>query len=249
MFIISVKTTRKKLFLILGVGLFVLILLGVIISGLGTEADTFTVGGREYSRKAKDNEERRTFLTQLGWTCGEEPVEVMDIRVPEAFNDVYEQYNELQKSQGFDLEKYAGKRVKRYTYEITNYPGETEGVRANLLVADGVVIGGDISSVALDGFMHGLGEGAPAQTSSDTGSVTDAQAGLPIQSGAGDGASSAVTSAEQPAGTIQVATDESDAEPAEPTGTGVGEGVQDTAGQPAETEGIEAGTSGLNSLK
>ena len=33
----------------------------------------------------------------------------------------------------------------------------TDGsIRANLLVYDGVVIGGDVCSVALDGFMHGF---------------------------------------------------------------------------------------------
>lgn len=49
-----------------------------------------------------------------------------------------------------------GKTVKRYTYIIHNYPDETDQVRANLLVYDGKVIGGDICTLALDGFMHGF---------------------------------------------------------------------------------------------
>ena len=53
-------------------------------------------------------------------------------------------------------EEYKGKRVKRYTYEVTNYPGQASGVRANLLVDGGMVIGGDICSLTLDGFMHGF---------------------------------------------------------------------------------------------
>ena len=56
-----------------------------------------------------------------------------------------------------DLSKLKGKKVKRWTYEVTNYPKQTEGVRANLLVLDGKVVGGDIcSNDAANGFMHGF---------------------------------------------------------------------------------------------
>ena len=80
-----------------------------------------------------------------------------EIVIPEEFDDVYLRYNELQKKQGLDLSKYRSKRVKRWTYIIKNYPGYSETddcVRINLLVFDGCVIGGDVSSVELDGFMH-----------------------------------------------------------------------------------------------
>jgi hypothetical protein len=65
-------------------------------------------------------------------------------------------YNEVQKQQGLDLEKYKGKDVIRYTYEITNYPGEEGKVLANLIVYKNRVIGGDICSADVNGFIHGF---------------------------------------------------------------------------------------------
>ena len=44
------------------------------------------------------------------------------------------------------------------TDEIENYPGQAEGVRANILVYKNKVIGGDVCSVELDGFMHGFAQ-------------------------------------------------------------------------------------------
>ena len=68
-------------------------------------------------------------------------------------------YNEIQKAQNLDLTPYAGKRAKRWTYNIKNYPGyegDSGTVQANILVYEGAVIGGDICSTELDGFMQGF---------------------------------------------------------------------------------------------
>ena len=62
----------------------------------------------------------------------------------------------IQRQQGFDLERYAGKPAKRYTYEILNYPSGETGVQANLLLYKTTVIGGEVLSPRLDGFLHGL---------------------------------------------------------------------------------------------
>ena len=75
--------------------------------------------------------------------------------VPREFDSVYEQYNQMQLSEGLDLKKVAGKQVKRYTYVVTN--AEYEGtVLANLLIYKDNVVGGDVCSARLDGFVHGL---------------------------------------------------------------------------------------------
>ena len=39
---------------------------------------------------------------------------------------------------------------------MKNYPDSSEEVRINLLVYQGKVIGGDVSSTQLDGFIQGL---------------------------------------------------------------------------------------------
>ena len=44
----------------------------------------------------------------------------------------------------------------RYTYEVTNYEGESGKVYANVIVYRNKVIGGDICSEATDGFVSGF---------------------------------------------------------------------------------------------
>lgn len=107
--------------------------------------------------KAGNNSERLKFISQFGWEVESEPDEVCEIIIPQEFDDVYNEYNEIQLKQDCDLRDYSGKRVKRWTYIIRNYPGYTEDdtcVRINLLVYDDMVIGGDVSSTELSGFMH-----------------------------------------------------------------------------------------------
>ena len=81
-----------------------------------------------------------------------------ELLIPEEMDDSYQDYLALQSQQGFDLEKYAGKRVKRYTYEVLNYPTGETGVQANLLIRKNTVVGGEVLSPQLDGFLHGLAQ-------------------------------------------------------------------------------------------
>lgn len=109
--------------------------------------------------KAGDNAERLAFISQFGWDVPDEPLEVREVKIPEEFDDTYEKYNAIQLAQGLDLSEYCGKRVKRWTYVINNYPDmpENDGtVRINMLVYKNSVIGGDVCSIKLDGFMHGF---------------------------------------------------------------------------------------------
>jgi hypothetical protein len=81
---------------------------------------------------------------------------VKEITIPSEFNDVYTEYNSIQKQQGFDLEKYKGTSVTLYTYNITNYK-DNENVIADLIVSDGVLIGADLCDTsASDGFLVAL---------------------------------------------------------------------------------------------
>jgi len=86
-----------------------------------------------------------------------------EVRIPQHFGEVYTAYNELQRQQGYDLSRLRGQTVTHYTYRIANHPqGKEQTVVANLLVADGRIVGGDISSLALDGFMHGFAMPEPS---------------------------------------------------------------------------------------
>lgn len=98
---------------------------------------------------------QNAFLESLGWETSGEPVDVREVIIPEEWNSVFEEYNDLQKQQGFDLDKYRGKQATIYTYQILNYDG-AENVVANLMVFDGKLIAGDVCSAELGGFMQGL---------------------------------------------------------------------------------------------
>ena len=159
MFIYAVKSSKKKLAVIAG-GVAVLIAVLILILIRAGSAPSAANPG-DISIRAENEQERIAFLSQYGWDVREEPVKVEEVLIPNEFDDVYTNYNEIQLKQGFDLNPYKGCRAKRWTYTILNYPDSdgiqpTDGsVRANLLIYDGVVIGGDVCSVALDGFMHG----------------------------------------------------------------------------------------------
>ena len=110
--------------------------------------------------RIKTNEDRVKFLSQFGYEVSEDPLETVEITLPEKFDKVYAGYNELQKAQGLDLSKYRRKTVMRYTYEVKNYDGYNGGrVLANVIVYRGRVIGGDVCSADPQGFVHGF-EGA-----------------------------------------------------------------------------------------
>ena len=119
--------------------------------------------GREASASAlpspkgvRSNQDRVDYLSAYGWQVSGEPVATQELLIPEEMDDSYTEYLALQNGQGFDLQKYAGKRVKRYTYEVLNYPTGETGVQANLLICKNTVVGGEVLSPRLDGFLHGL---------------------------------------------------------------------------------------------
>ena len=104
------------------------------------------------------NEQRITYINSFGWDAGLTHTDVKEVRIPVRFDEAYEQYNALQKEQGFDLRKYRACSVKQYTYSIG---GENSAVPiyAHLLVLDGEIIGADISSAEADGFVTVLAKG------------------------------------------------------------------------------------------
>ena len=53
--------------------------------------------------RAGTNEERVAYLQSLGWEVEETPILEQEITLPKEFPDVLDQYNELQRQQGFDL--------------------------------------------------------------------------------------------------------------------------------------------------
>ena len=98
-----------------------------------------------------DNDRRVGFLKDFGWEVTPSPRESSQVKIPEEASRLFERYNNLQKAQGYDLTDYAGKKVMRYVYEITNYPGAKEPVYATLLVYKNNIIGGDVTATGSGG--------------------------------------------------------------------------------------------------
>ncbi len=191
MFVVSMKASKKKIVIVLAAVLVILAgALFFLLRGGSDEAKAVGQTG-EYSLTAEDAAQRIAFLQQFGWEVTETPMEQVAVILPSSFNDTYEKYNQIQKEQGLDLLKYAGATCQRYTYEVTNYPGQDSGVVANLLILDGRVIGGDICSVELNGFIHGfvnpndsaaLTQVSPGQGENSSQEASGGEAGEPSMS-------------------------------------------------------------------
>ena len=155
MFVISVKSDKLKKILAVTLVFLMTVIGGLVYVSKQEALPASTIGG--INMKATNNAERVAFFGQFGFEVAEEPLEVKEIVIPEEFDENYNKYNEIQKKQGLDLEPFKGVRVKYWSYEILNYPGyeNSDGrIRGNLLIYNGIIVGGDVSDIALDGFMH-----------------------------------------------------------------------------------------------
>ena len=158
-FIFAVYFSRKKQRMLCCIGAVALVLGGfLLLKGEFTDSSAVSnLFSHDLNLKNADtNAARVEFLTGLGWKVSDEPVEVRDVVIPLEFDQVYQNYNLIQLDQGFDLTQYAGRRMKCYTYDVLNYPNGEENIRVNLLVYKERLVGGDVCSLRLDGFMHGL---------------------------------------------------------------------------------------------
>ncbi len=153
MFIYTLRATTLKFFAVVGVALACLAVLIAFVPSYDSE--TSAEVSYRYEKIVTDDDVE-AFLGQFGWSVGAEPLQVKDVTIPDEFDKIFTAYNELQKAQGLDLGKYKRKTVKRYTYEVTDYPDYDGKVYANVLVYRGRVIGGDICSADTEGFVHGF---------------------------------------------------------------------------------------------
>ena len=166
MFVYSVRATTIKFFGVICVALAVLVTLIAFVPTFteGTEptgADGESAQATERSvryERVKSAEDVVSFLGQFGWEVDAASVQTVEVTLPETFDKVFVGYNELQKRQGLDLSKYRGKNVTRYTCQVSNYNGSSDAgkVYANVLVYRNRVIGGDLCSADVPGFVAGF---------------------------------------------------------------------------------------------
>ena len=149
MFVMTAKVDMKKILLGLAAAAALIIALVMFFSG-GDEATPTA------NLTPATNDGRVKFLKDFGWDVTVSPTESGQVKIPESSSDVFNRYNALQKSQGYDLSQYAGKTVMRYVYKINNYPGATDPVYATLLVYKDQIIGGDITDTSAKGVIRGF---------------------------------------------------------------------------------------------
>ncbi len=130
--------TKKRLFIILCVAVAVLLLLAQFFSARASAIILDT------------NASRTAFIEGLGVELLSDEYTSKKVVIPEEFNEVYKNYNKLQKEANFNLYDFRGKEVTVYTYFCV---GERV---VNLMVYKNRLIGGDVAETKLGGGMKAL---------------------------------------------------------------------------------------------
>ena len=151
MFIMTTKVDKRKL--LIAAAAILAAIAALLFLGGGQEAAPTSAST---APAADSNDARVKFLTDLGWDVTASPAEATEVKIPKGADEVFDRYNALQKSMGYDLSKFAGKKVMRYVYQVNNYAGAREPVYATLLVYKDKIIGGDITDTTPGGKVQGF---------------------------------------------------------------------------------------------
>lgn len=149
MFVLTAHIHKKRAILLLVAAIVAIALIIFLFNGMRNSGSGGAV-------PLASNENRITYLQSWGWEVNPEPVETLQLLLPDQLSDGDQAYNELQKEQGFDLTKYCGKQVSRYTYTVTNYPDRPNGVQVNLYICEEQPVAGDVIAAGANGFQSGL---------------------------------------------------------------------------------------------
>ena len=150
MVVMTMKFNKKSV--VIAIILIALLIIGIILLVGAYNKDQIS---NSPIINVRNENSRVAYLAQYGWEVESPPISVESVLIPRVFSEVFEKYNELQLMQGFDLSEYCGTQVDMYTYKIIN-EGSTDNVVAILYIYHGSVIGGDVHSTALDGYMTGI---------------------------------------------------------------------------------------------
>ncbi len=104
-----------------------------------------------------DNDYVISFLSENGIEVFPESAEVSFVVLDEN-QPFYNDYYDLQLSQGFDISEVTGKRIKKYSFEVFKMHGskKSETFYANVYLYNAEIIAAEIVCVSLDGYMEGV---------------------------------------------------------------------------------------------
>ena len=111
MFIYSVKASTLKFAAIIAVGIAVFTALFVLIPPYENSSGVSEAVSINYD-KMKTNDDRRAFLSSLGYEVSDSPTQSVSVKIPAEFDKIYAGYNEIQKAQGFDFQNTKTRSLK-----------------------------------------------------------------------------------------------------------------------------------------
>jgi len=143
---------RTAFILLIAVIIFVALAAAAVLSK--KKKDTIEANGKTLNLIIRSPEDAEKAAAVLGIEADNAAVDCTKIVIPFHFNQVYNDYNQLQKCLGTDLFDYRGKECLKYTVSTDNT--KEGGVTVTLLVFNECLIGGDISENRFQGSIRSL---------------------------------------------------------------------------------------------
>ncbi len=159
MFVISIKSklkSKKVQTLLIAIALVLLFFVGFLCVSDFTHTPKKEVsveGKGDYTTEFMSEQEVEQFAKQFSYEI-DWLYSLQEFYIPIEFNDMYENYNELQKKQGFDLEPYKGEKCRLYIYELKDYTIDDKTAYMSIIVLADKVIGGHVSNQTQSGEMY-----------------------------------------------------------------------------------------------
>lgn len=154
MFVYTLKASGIKFFFAIVLSIAILVTIVAVVPEIEKPGDVAVVA-TNYNG-VSDADGAAKFLNGFGYKLADVPVESCEVKIPDEFTGVYQEYNEIQRAQGLNLKKYSGKTAMRYTFEVTNYDDYDGTVLATVIIYKDKVIAGDVCGVTGEGFIHGF---------------------------------------------------------------------------------------------
>ena len=133
MVVMTAKVNKKRVILVLAALAALIVLICVLAKGGGKDAPA---APQEQPVSVATNDARVQYLSDYGWEVVASPVQTQQVRIPSEVTEVYERYNALQMSQGFDLTQYAGRGAPGFPGFVRLHRRAPQGAPANALLRE-----------------------------------------------------------------------------------------------------------------
>lgn len=144
MFVLKLKIRKKHIVsIIIAIISAVLLLIILMSSGNTAPSDSATcdeIG--KFSLVARTVGGECGFIKQFGYDVNADSRKCETVIIPNEFNEIYDEYNNLQKQIGLNLEAYKGREAQKIVYEINN----SQEKYAVILTQNGRVIGAHLTN-------------------------------------------------------------------------------------------------------